>query len=122
VTLQVVRDWVMTFNAHGPARLIGGKAPVTPRSLNDALLAALVAVVESGPTPAIYGVVRWRIVDLCQWLHDAFQAIPELADHDCSVVSELWYARGLAGGARETKTLIPGRAQRNLVRACPSRR
>jgi len=27
-------------------------------------------VIESGPTPAVHGVVRWRLVDLCQWLWD----------------------------------------------------
>ena len=25
-------------------------------------------MIESGPTPAVHGVVRWRLVDLCQWL------------------------------------------------------
>ncbi len=40
--------------------------------MNDTHRAALAAVIESGPTPAIHGVVRWRIVDLCQWLHDQF--------------------------------------------------
>jgi transposase len=73
VTLQIVRDWVMKFNAHGPAGLIAGKAPGKLRLLNDAHRAALVAVVESGPIPAVHGVVRWRIIDLCQWLHDEFQ-------------------------------------------------
>ena len=28
---------------------------------------------EEGPTPAIHGVVRWRIVDLCQWLFETFR-------------------------------------------------
>ena len=73
VTLQIVRDWVMRFNAQGPAGLIGGKAPGKPRILNDVHRAALVAAVESGPIPAVHGVVRWRIIDLCQWLHEAFQ-------------------------------------------------
>ena len=73
VTLQIVRDWVMKFNAHGPAGLIGGKVPGKPRLLNDVHRAALAAVVESGPIPAVHGVVRWRIIDLCQWLHDEFQ-------------------------------------------------
>ena len=27
VTLQIVRDWVMKFNTHGPSGLIAGKAP-----------------------------------------------------------------------------------------------
>jgi hypothetical protein len=25
-------------------------------------------MVESGPIPAVHGVVRWRVIDLCQWL------------------------------------------------------
>ena len=32
VTLQIVRDWVMKFNAHGPNGLIDKKAPGQPRS------------------------------------------------------------------------------------------
>ena len=30
-------------------------------------------MVESGPTPAIHGVVRWRLIDLCQWLWEEFR-------------------------------------------------
>lgn len=33
---------------------------------------ALVEIVERGPIPAIHGVVRWRLIDLVQWLHDEF--------------------------------------------------
>jgi transposase len=73
VTLQIVRDWVMRFNARGPEGLIDGKAPGRPSRLNDVHRAALAAVIESGPVPAIHGVVRWRIIDLCQWLWDEFQ-------------------------------------------------
>jgi transposase len=68
VTLQVIRDWVVKFNAHGPGGLIDRKAPGQPSRLNDSHRAALAAIIESGPTPAIHGVVRWRIVDLCQWI------------------------------------------------------
>ena len=35
VTLQIVRDWVMRFNADGPAGLIDRKAPGQPSRLND---------------------------------------------------------------------------------------
>jgi transposase len=62
----------MSFNAHGPGGLIDRKAPGQPSRLNDTHRAALAAVIESGSTPAIHGVVRWRIVDLCQWLRDQF--------------------------------------------------
>lgn len=68
VTLQIVRDWVMKFNAHGANGLIDRKAPGQPSRLNGVHRAALAVVIESGPTPAIHGVVRWRLVDLCQWL------------------------------------------------------
>jgi transposase len=73
VTLQIVRDWVIRFNANGPDGLIDRKAPGQPSRLNDTHRAALAAVIESGPIPAIHGVVRWRIIDLCQWLWDEFR-------------------------------------------------
>ena len=73
VTLQIVRDWVLKFNAHGPEGLIDRKPPGQPSRLNDTHRAALVGVIESGPIPAIHGVVRWRIIDLCQWIWDEFR-------------------------------------------------
>jgi transposase len=68
VTLQIVRDWVIKFNDGGADGLIDRKAPGQPSRLTDAHREALAAVIESGPISAIHGVVRWRIVDLCQWL------------------------------------------------------
>ena len=73
VTLQIVRDWVLRFNAEGPGGLVDRKAPGRPSRLQDTHRAALAAVIESGPTPAIHGVVRWRLVDLCQWLWEEFR-------------------------------------------------
>jgi putative transposase len=73
VTLQIIRDWVVKFNACGPDGLIDKKAPGQPPLLNATHRAALAAIIESGPNPAIHGVVRWRIVDLRQWLYDEFQ-------------------------------------------------
>lgn len=75
VTLQIVRDWVIKFNTHGPDGLIDRKAPGQRSRLNDTHRAALAAVIESGPIPAIHGVGRWRIIDLCQWLWDEFQVV-----------------------------------------------
>ena len=68
VTVQIVRDWVVRFNAEGLAGLVDRKAPGQASRLTSAHRAALAAVLESGPIPAIHGVVRWRLVDLCQWL------------------------------------------------------
>ena len=68
VTLQIVRDWVMKFNAGGPDGLINRKAPGQPSRLQDAHRKALGAIMDQGPDPAVHGVVRWRVIDLCQWL------------------------------------------------------
>ena len=72
VTLQIVRDWVLKFNAHGPAGLIDCKSTDRPSRLDEVHRAALRAVIESGPIPAVHGVVRWRLLDLCGWLWDEF--------------------------------------------------
>ena len=73
VTLQIIRDWVVKFNADGPAGLIDRKAPGQPSRLNDTHRAALAKMIESGPIPAVHGVVRWRLVDLAQWIFEEFR-------------------------------------------------
>jgi len=72
VGLQTVRDWVLRFNADGPGGLVERKAPGKRPLLVDEQRAALVAAVEAGPKPYLHGVVRWRLVDLAQWLWDEF--------------------------------------------------
>ena len=73
VTLQIVRDWVLRFNADGPEGLLDRKAPGPASLMRDAHRTSLARVVEDGPIPAVHGVVRWRIIDLCQWLFDEFR-------------------------------------------------
>jgi transposase len=73
VTPQIVRDWVVKFNADGPDGLIDRKSPGQPSRLKDTHRAAIAAVIESGPIPAIHGVVRWRVIDLCQWVFEEFR-------------------------------------------------
>ncbi len=72
VGLQTVRDWVMRFNNAGPGGLVDGKAPGQTPRLNKAQRQALVGIVESGPIAAVHGVVRWRLIDLAQWVWDEF--------------------------------------------------
>jgi transposase len=62
VGLQIVRDWVL--RSRGPDGLLDGKSPGQPAKLNDVQRQALARMVESGPMPAIHGVVRWRLIDL----------------------------------------------------------
>ena len=72
VSLQIVRDWVLRFNAEGPDGLIDRKPPGARRKLNDDQRRALAELVERGPIPAIHGVVHWRLKDLVQWIFEAF--------------------------------------------------
>ena len=73
VTVQIVRDWVLRFNAEGSGGLTDRKAPGKAPLLTGEHRAALAAAVEAGPRPYIDGVVRWRLVDLVAWLWDEFQ-------------------------------------------------
>jgi transposase len=62
----------------GATRTEAAKIGVTPGQaprLNGAHRAALAAIIESGPIPAVHGVVRWRIVDLCQWIYEEFRVV-----------------------------------------------
>jgi transposase len=95
VGLQTIRDWVLRFNAEGPQGLIEGlierKPPGASAKLNDEQRRALSAIVESGPIPAVHGVVRWRLVDLVQWLWEEFRV-----SLDASTVSRELKALGFA--------------------------
>ena len=72
VTLQIVRDWVVQFNAEGPDGLTNRKAPGKTPLLGREHRAALARAVEAGPKPYLDGVVRWRLVDLVAWVHAEF--------------------------------------------------
>ena len=60
VGLQIIRDWVLRFNARGPNALVNGKSPGHPSKLNDLQRQAIAEMIERGPIPAVHGVVRWR--------------------------------------------------------------
>lgn len=72
VGLQIVRDWVLRFNAEGPDGLVDRKAPGKAPTLTAEHRAALARAVEAGPEPWRNGVMRWRRIDLAQWLWEAF--------------------------------------------------
>ncbi len=73
VGLQTIRDWVLQFNADGPAGLLTGKPPGRSPRLKAEHRAALIQWIEDGPMPAVDGVVRWRLVDLAQRLFEEFK-------------------------------------------------
>src|SRR5215813_2868480 len=63
---QTLRDWVHRYNEEGIAGLSPGRSP----KLTEGQMAAVNEVVLTGPDPAVDGVVRWRIVDLCRWVDE----------------------------------------------------
>ena len=73
VTLQIVRDWVLRFNARGPQGLVTGRAPGSRPLLNETQRQELQRMVDHGPIPSVHGVVRWRLVDLVQWVFEEFR-------------------------------------------------
>lgn len=60
VTVQIVRDWVVKLNAHGPEGLIDRKGGGTASILTDEHCVAMAMAIEDGPIPAIHGVVLAR--------------------------------------------------------------
>src|SRR4051812_7322088 len=75
VGLQIIRDWVLHFNERGPDGLLNGKSPGQPSKLNDVQRQAIARMIESGPIPAVHGVVRWRLIDLAQWIFEEFRIV-----------------------------------------------
>ena len=73
VGLQIIRDWVVRFNARGADGLLNGKSPGQPSKLNDVQRQAVARMIEDGPIPAVHGVVRWRLIDLMQWIYEEFR-------------------------------------------------
>jgi transposase len=71
VGVQIIRE--IWFNADGPDGLRNGKSPGQPSKLNDAQRLAIARMIESGPIPAVHGVVRWRLIDLVQWIFEEFR-------------------------------------------------
>ena len=73
VTLQVIRDWVIRFNAEGPKGLKDKKSAGPKPLLNEEQRAALIGMIEKGPIYAIHNVVRWRLCDLAQWIWEEYK-------------------------------------------------
>ena len=61
---QTLRDWVHHYNAEGLAGLRERRTSGHKSPLGEVERQALMALLESGPDPAVHGVVRWRRVDL----------------------------------------------------------
>src|ERR1700730_5140013 len=106
VGLQIIRDWVMRFNARGAAGLLDGKSLCQPSKLKDEQRQAIVRMIESGPIPSIHGAVRWRLIDLSQWVYEEFritvtkQTLPRDNQGETAASIRMRMRRGWPNGAR----------------------
>ena len=75
VDRQTLRDWAHRFNAEGPEGLKDRARAGRPRQLSEAQMAALAEIVESGPDPAVDGVIRWRRIDLKRVIEERFGVV-----------------------------------------------
>ncbi len=64
---------MVRFNAEGPEGLLDRKTSGPRPILTDTHRQALAAQIDSGPIPAVHGVVRWRLCDLGHWLWQEFR-------------------------------------------------
>jgi transposase len=69
---QTLRDWVHRFNSTGPDGLKDAWWSGPEPRLSPEQKAELAQIVETGPDPAIDGVVRWRRVDLQKLIRERF--------------------------------------------------
>ena len=72
---QTLRDWAHRFNEEGPEGLTDRPRPGRERWLSEAQMAELAEIVETGPDPAVDGVVRWRRVDLKRVIEQRFGVV-----------------------------------------------
>jgi len=72
---QTLRDWAHRFNEDGPAGLTDRPRGGRPRQFSDAQMAELAEIVETGPDPAVDGVVRWRRIDLKRVIEERFGVV-----------------------------------------------
>jgi transposase len=89
---QTLRDWVHRFNAQGPEGLkdIHGGGPccrLTPEQKQE-----LAQIVETGPDPAVDGVVRWRRIDLQRVIAERFE-VEYHERHVGTLLKELGFSR-----------------------------
>lgn len=117
VGLQIIRDWVLHFNAEDPDGLIDRKPAGPLPKLSNARRRALCEIVEGGPIPSIHGVVRWRLKDLVQWLWGEFWVCV-----DESTVSRELKALGFVKiSARPRHRAHNEFAREGFKKACPLR-
>jgi transposase len=69
---QVLRDWVVRYNAEGVAGLHNRPLPGPRPKLTEGEMATLRGIILRPPAPAKDGTTRWRMIDLCRVVEERF--------------------------------------------------
>lgn len=72
---QTLRDWVHRFNDGGPDGLRNNWGGGRTSLLSNEQKQELAKIIETGPDPAVHGVVRWRRIDLVGVIEEEFGVV-----------------------------------------------
>ena len=118
---QTLRDWAHRFNAEGPEGLRDRPRAGRPRQLTEAQMAALAEIVETGPDPAMDGVVRWRRVDLKRMIEARFGVVySERAISDLLARLSFSYISGRPRHPRQDQRVLEGFKKTSSARSQPT--
>jgi len=118
---QTLRDWAHRFNAEGPEGLTDRPRAGRPRQLTDAQMEELAEIVETGPDPAVDGVVRWRRIDLKRVIEERFGVVySERAISDLLARISFSYITGRPQHPRQDQRVLDGFKKTSRARSRPT--
>lgn len=118
---QTLRDWAHRFNGEGLEGLADRRRAGRPRQLSDAQMAELAEIVETGPDPAVDGVVRWRRIDLKRVIEERFGVVySERAISDLLARLCFSYISGRPQHPRQDQRVLDGFKKTSRARSRPT--
>jgi len=118
---QTLRDWAHRFNAEGPEGLTDRPRAGRPCRLSDAQMEELAEIVETGPDPAVDGVVRWRRIDLKRVIEERFGVVySERTISDLLARLSFSYISGRPQHPRQDPQVLDGFKKTSRARSRPT--
>ena len=118
---QTLRDWAHRFNEEGPDGLKNRAGAGRRRLLTDAQMGELSVIVETGPDPAIDGVVRWRRIDLKRVIEERFGVTySERAISDLLAVLSFSHISGRPQHPKQDQRVIEAFKKTSAARSRPT--
>ena len=118
---QTLRDWAHRFNESGPEGLTDRPRAGRPRQLTDAQMKDLAEIVETGPDPAVDGIVRWRRIDLQRVIEDRFAVVyAERTISDLLAGLSFSYISGCPQHPRQGPQVLEAFKKTSLARSQPT--